>query len=73
MDPASLSWAGVAALAFQVLYSGVALVRHFKLNSKCCGVESGINWDVTTTPDPKAEPLKIKTPTERYQTESEEK
>lgn len=65
MDPVTGGWLGLASLLIHTIQGGVTVARHFKLKSKCCGVESGIDWDVTTSPDKpsdKEEPLKINIP-----------
>jgi len=58
---ASIGWLGVASLAIHALQGGWSLARRFKLHSKCCGVESAIDWDIEKTPE-KDEPLKINIP-----------
>jgi len=58
---ASIGWLGVASLAIHALQGGWSLARRFKLHSKCCGVESAIDWDIEKSPD-KEEPLKINIP-----------
>lgn len=57
----SLGWLGVASLAIHALQGGWSLARRFKLHSKCCGIESAIDWDIEKTPD-KDQPLKINIP-----------
>lgn len=65
---ASIGWLGVASLAIHALQGGWSLARRFKLHSKCCGVESAIDWDIEKTPEKdekspeKDEPLKINIP-----------
>ena len=58
---ASIGWLGVASLAIHALQGGWSLARRFKLHSKCCGVESAIDWDIEKSPD-KDQPLKINIP-----------
>jgi len=58
---ASIGWLGVASLAIHALQGGWSLARRFKLHSKCCGVESAIDWDIEKSPE-KDEPLKINIP-----------
>ena len=64
---ASIGWLGVASLAIHALQGGWSLARRFKLHSKCCGVESAIDWDIEKTPE-KDEPLKINIPVQGAET-----
>ena len=51
-----LGWFGVASIIIHSIQGGISVAHHFRLRSKCCGVDSGIQWDVdpNTTPVDKA-------------------